>query len=258
MQLSDDKKTLLRIDITDIDANGHFRVPDGVVTIGDGNFQHSSVSDSLRSVDLNKAEILRSYVLSYCYLLESVTGSPKIIQNYAFYNDRALSEFNFSNVTELGSSAFNNTGLRKIDISNISHIPNAAFSHCSKLKEVIGAPKVIESDAFWKCRNITNFDFSKIERLAVDSFVGCGISRNIFENGKIMQIRYEKDKAEKNIMFAITPAGEMSYVIGGVIDENKNAYTDVQGNPFIIEAGSNERIMLSEDKERFLELWNAS
>ena len=136
--------------------------------------------------------------------LESVkfgTGL-KTIGNYAFYDDRKISQLEFTgdNLTSIGSYAFyDNLALEELNLSgdNVS-IGDNAFNNCNKLKTVNlkSGIKSIGSYAFRDCTVLVDIKLcSEVETIGAYAFYNCGnlqsiaipdnvtkIDNNTFEN----------------------------------------------------------------------------
>lgn len=136
--------------------------------------------------------------------LESVkfgTGL-KTIGNYAFYDDRKISQLEFTGdkLTSIGSYAFyDNLALEELNLSgdNVS-IGDSAFNNCNKLKTVNlkSGIKSIGSYAFRDCTVLVDIKLcSEVETIGAYAFYNCGnlqsiaipdnvtkIDNNTFEN----------------------------------------------------------------------------
>lgn len=88
-------------------------------------------------------------------------------------------------VTKLGRGAFSRCyGLTDVTLpESITVIPRLAFINCDKLK-TISAPNVavVCDNAFYNCKMLTAFDFSRVKELGIASFAGTSIRKVVFSN----------------------------------------------------------------------------
>lgn len=88
-------------------------------------------------------------------------------------------------VTKLGRGAFNRCyGLTDVTLpESITVIPRLAFINCDKLK-TISAPNVavVCDNAFYNCKMLTAFDFSRVKELGSASFAGTSIRKVVLSN----------------------------------------------------------------------------
>ena len=116
LSLSDDKKTVLSVDGTDIQ---HIRIPDGVTSIGEYAFLECM---SLQSIDMpNGVTAIGNSAFEGCSALKSIgiPGSVTAIGEYAFEGCSALKSIGIpGSVTAIGESAFEGcSALKSIDVS---------------------------------------------------------------------------------------------------------------------------------------------
>lgn len=91
-----------------------------------------------------------------CVSLTHISGRFTEVGEQAFMSCLSLSEFDFTDVTSVGNSAFFNTAIETAYLKNVREIGRAAFSQCKKLKRVyIGK----------ECRKIESFAFLDNEEL---------------------------------------------------------------------------------------------
>ena len=84
-----------------------------------------------------------TYIPSSCFngcsSLQKITvkGTINAVYEYAFSGCSALTSFDFSKLTKMGSYAFSGTALTSVTVSAaITEIPYGAFSGCEKLTTV--------------------------------------------------------------------------------------------------------------------------
>ena len=105
-------------------------------------------------------------------LTVTVTDKVKTITRYAF-EDNNLSEFDFSNIEEVGQSAFKGTKLRKVEFSlKLKKVDYHAFDNCSMLEEIINLAAV-SSNTIDNCPNL------KILKLRKTSYISLGKSYDL-------------------------------------------------------------------------------
>lgn len=119
-----------------------------------GAFQSCrSITDLV--LDIKGRRIPRDFAVE-CVSLTHINGRFTEVGEQAFMSCLSLSEFDFTDVTSVGKSAFFNTAIETAYLKNVREIGRAAFSHCKKLKRVyIGE----------ECRKIESFAFLDNEEL---------------------------------------------------------------------------------------------
>ena len=252
MLISDDKTTLYEIDKSDINSRGHFRVPDGVVTIGTGSgaiLEHKS-KKRLKSIDINAVKTIKENAFLECSDLMQVIGSPRIIERNAFGQCVSLLKFDFSNVDELGAWAFTNSGIVEINRISLKEIAYGAFCNCVNLKRINCAPEKIWTNAFNGCKNLKTFDFSKLIVLGNNVFSYSGLDGCVTTTDKLIHINYR----DYDAYFARGNVFTDAYLISGIVDSEKGLYTDLQGNPFILQS-TGVRLDYKDNPTKFLQLW---
>ncbi len=91
-----------------------------------------------------------------CVNLTRLSGHFTTVGEKAFMSCLSLAEFDFSDVTSVGNSAFFRVPIETAYLKNVREIGKAAFSQCKELKRVY-----IGKD----CRKIESFAFSDCEKL---------------------------------------------------------------------------------------------
>lgn len=109
------------------------------------------------ALDVKDGRIPRDFA-GECVNLSRISGHFTEVGEQAFLGCRALSEFDFTDVTSVGKSAFFNTAIGTAYLKNVREINKAAFSQCKKLKRVyIGKGcRKIESMAFLDCEELNS------------------------------------------------------------------------------------------------------
>ena len=250
LRLSSDKRILIQIDSSDIDKNGYFKVPDGVELIE--SYVVSHCTTSLRKIDINQATKISEYAFYFANNLETFIGAPTAVETSAFRNCKELTSFDFSQIKELETCCFANSGLVEADISGLDTIPGATFINCEALTTVVGAPKYIYGKSFANCKSLTSLDFSQLKGIGPDAFSGSKLDCCVHSLGKKVVISYRDYYG----VFARYSSKNMAYKISGIIDEEKNAYVDEQGIPFILTEEENEKVSFNNDKEKFIKIWH--
>ena len=162
MKLNRDKDVLLEILPEDIDADGRFEVPHGVLATG-SNILAGDAKKQLKTIHLNDVQRIEANSFSYCETLEEVFGQPQIIGPAAFFDCNRLRRFEFGKVQTIGGGAFYNTAFKEVDIHNILVISNGTFERCTSLERIICSPRSVGSMAFYYCAQLKEFDFSNLQ-----------------------------------------------------------------------------------------------
>ena len=136
-----------------------------VVEIGPEAFRSTSITDIKIGENIKKIGEKAFYM---CEKLQSVTWHCQcdVIPVDCFSGCSNLTQFDFSNIKRIEKRAFSESGLQKVCLpQNIECIIEGAFSRCKTLSSVKWNCKcdVIPTFCFYKCRNLTQFDFSKIK-----------------------------------------------------------------------------------------------
>ena len=175
-----------------------------VTEIGAGAFSGCS---SLQSIDLSNCITFGSGWTMYggifngCTSLKSVI-LPKTLTEIPeglFSGCSALTSFDFSNITSIGSSAFEGTGLtsvvipasvkdiadntfkncnnlKSVDLGNINSIGSSAFEGTGLTSVVIPASvKDIADNTFKNCNNLKSVNLGNINSIGNSAFEGCNI-----------------------------------------------------------------------------------
>lgn len=95
---------------------------------------------SLHQIQLPNITDLTGYIyLRYCYVLKKVITPTKItvLGEFAFYYDRSLETFDFSEVTTIASNAlFGNDCIKKLDMPKLTTISHDAIKALYALREI--------------------------------------------------------------------------------------------------------------------------
>lgn len=145
------------------------------VEIGTSQFQGCP---TLERFDAPNAEILGDYCLYNCGSLKYV-NIPKLtyLPGQSFLNDINLEEVSFPLITQVKTLTFLNCQkLEKFDFdfSNITLIGESAFKNCFKLKVYKLNANTIEENAFNQCTSITDVTFLRTPTsIAATAFSAC-------------------------------------------------------------------------------------
>lgn len=115
----------------------------------------------------------------------SLPDSIQIIDQCAFCDSGIENIVIPDRVTKLGRGAFSRC-YELTDVTlpeSVTVIPRLAFINCDKLK-TISAPNVavVCDNAFYNCKMLTAFDFSRVKELGSASFAGTSIRKVVFSN----------------------------------------------------------------------------
>lgn len=115
----------------------------------------------------------------------SLPDSIQIIEQCAFCDSGIENIVIPDRVTKLGRGAFSRC-YELTDVTlpeSVTVIPRLAFINCDKLK-TISAPNVavVCDNAFYNCKMLTAFDFSRVKELGSASFAGTSIRKVVFSN----------------------------------------------------------------------------
>ena len=128
-----------------------------------------------------------------------LASTVKKIGDAAFYNDKAITEFDFTNIEELGESSFSGcSGLSDLTIpAGLKEIPAYCFYECTGLSS-LKIPETIEKvqeSAFSDCTGIKELtmpvDLDYVKTYSSDSYIDCASFKKC-EN--IEKITYSKGK----------------------------------------------------------------
>lgn len=140
-------------------------------------------NESLTSVTLKNDMTALNAALSNCVNLATLTGyiggSPTktsaltTLVNNEFQNDAALTSFDFSFVTTLGTNAFAGTGLTKVEFAKdkIAAIPDGCFMECASLATVT-----------WDKADVT------LATIGKKAFAGTAITSITFPKGAVFDL----------------------------------------------------------------------
>ena len=150
-----------------------------VVEIGPEAFRSTSITDIKIGENIKKIGEKAFYM---CEKLQSVTWHCQcdVIPVDCFSGCSNLTQFDFSNIKRIEKRAFSESGLQKVCLpQNIECIIEGAFSRCKTLSSVKWNCKcdVIPTFCFYKCRNLTQFDFSKIKIVEKCAFSESGLQK---------------------------------------------------------------------------------
>ena len=125
-------------------------------------------------------KIIEEGAFRECSGLRSVTWNCTcdVIPANCFSECSNLTNFDFSNIKKIGRYAFWESGLQEICLpKSIEILEEGTFSGCSELQSVTWncTCDVIPNFCFAACSNLTNFDFSSIEKIGKYAFEESGL-----------------------------------------------------------------------------------
>ena len=136
-------------------------------------------------------------------------------------------------VTKLGRGVFNRCyELTDVTLSeSITVIPRLAFINCDKLK-TISAPNVavVCDNAFYNCKMLTAFDFSRVKELGIASFAGTSIRKAVLSN-KLTKLQPSIFCSCKNLQSVDMSACDNVKTISTRCFEDCNKLTDIKLPP---------------------------
>lgn len=136
-------------------------------------------------------------------------------------------------VTKLGRGAFSRCyGLTDVTLpESITVIPRLAFINCDKLK-TISAPNVavVCDNAFYNCKMLTAFDFSRVKELGIASFAGTGIRKAVLSS-KLTKLQPSIFCSCKNLQSVDMSACDNVKTISTRCFEDCNKLTDIKLPP---------------------------
>ena len=142
----------------------------------------------LESVTFGKTASIPSTAFSGCEKLSSVTflSDDVRIGTKAFENCTNLKTISFSNVTDVGESAFAGTGITSIVFPNKEiRIGYKSFAQCKDLVSVVfDGPISIAQGGFYECPKLESVVFRKEARLVHRSFGGCTGLKSVIFGGR--------------------------------------------------------------------------
>lgn len=130
----------------------------------------------LTSIDLQNINTLENYAFSSCTSLTSLGDTSNItyIRNNVFQNCSSLTSFNFSNVTEIGTSAFQNTKIASVTLDNDVTLGNDAFAGCNSLLSVaMPEQTAIGAGAFGSNANLNTVSMPSVQTIHGWAFNNC-------------------------------------------------------------------------------------
>ncbi len=137
----------------------------------------------------------------------SLPDSIRTIEQCAFCDSGIKNIHLPEDLRQIGNGAFGSSGIKSIVVpdrviklgrgafsrcyeltdvtlpESVTVIPRLAFINCDKLK-TISAPNVavVCDNAFYNCKMLTAFDFSRVKELGIASFAGTSIRKVVFSN----------------------------------------------------------------------------
>ena len=117
----------------------------------------------------NEDGLLSDTLINY----ENATATD--IKNNCFANSATLATATFTNVSNVGSSAFSNcSALTQISLPNATTIENNCFYNDSKLLTVnLSNVETLGERAFYKCKTITSINLPQVMALRFWAFYEC-------------------------------------------------------------------------------------
>ena len=138
-------------------------------------------------------KIIEEGTFKECSGLRSVAWNCTcdVIPANCFFECSNLTHFDFSAIKKIGKYAFIRSGLQEVCLQkNIEILENGTFRECSGLRSVTWncTCDVIPNFCFAACSNLTNFDFSGIEKIGKYAFEESGLQEVFLpENIKIIE-----------------------------------------------------------------------
>ena len=217
-------------------------IPKNVTEIGSGAFSGCS---SLATVDIQAplTELTGSDggptgIFNGCSALSNLTlpKSITVIGDRTFSGCTSLAEFDFSNITKIGTEAFKKTGLTSfIGADNLTELGENVFQECSNLKTVIIPDAVtnIPTATFGLCGNLeTVIVHEGVKSFGISAFNGAFSSSGgtLIMKGEnaptIGQYAFNMQNTVPDGLTVYYPAASKeAYQTAGLIDEeNTNGY----------------------------------
>lgn len=133
---------------------------------------------SLTSIDLSKVTSIGSNAFSQCTNLSDIninwTNVTEIGSSAFAYTKLNANLIDLPNITILGSSIFRNTNIKSANLPNVTIISDSVFAYCSNLTS-INVPNAtsIGSNVFQNCTSLTSIDLPKVTSIGSSTFNGC-------------------------------------------------------------------------------------
>ncbi len=151
-------------------------IPESVATVGTGLFEGCT---ALESVDLSKTSVtnIANNTFDGCTKLTNVSlpKSVNSIGNSAF-RETAISSFDFSNITKLGTYAFADClNLTDVNLSGVKTIHDYAFSYSGIKSADLSNVTTLGHYAFDGCENLTSVNLFGVGKVGTSAFRNTGI-----------------------------------------------------------------------------------
>ena len=159
--------------------------------MGSSAFSNTKLTGEL---DLSKLTQIGSSAFSNITTITSVKWNSKIteIPDYLFQNT-GLTNFNFSGITKVGSSAFSGSKLANtIDLSTVKTINNQAFSNTAIATLKLKNDAEIANDAFSNIATLTSVENFNFQNLKIE---------DLFSSEQISKINFNVDANSLNTLF---------------------------------------------------------
>ena len=162
----------------------------GIEKIGKYAFEKSGLQKVFLPENI---KIIEKGTFRECSGLRSVTWNCTcdVIPANCFFECSNLTHFDFSAIKKIGKYAFIRSGLQEVCLQkNIEILEDGTFRECSGLRSVTWncTCDVIPNFCFAACSNLTNFDFSGIEKIGKYAFEESGLQEVFLpENIKIIE-----------------------------------------------------------------------
>lgn len=167
-----------------------------VIEVSENAFSSSGIT----TVSGEKVVDVGEGAFSYCKNLTTI-NLPLVnyVNHKQFLECTALSEFNFTDIAEVGDKAFMGTAIESVENDCMEYIGANAFASCESLKTVnlpfasevggyafsdcvalescnLGRITVVDNFTFFNTTSLKSFDFSKIEQVLSHSFANSGLT----------------------------------------------------------------------------------
>lgn len=146
---------------------------ENVKKLGDGCFADLP---SLETVVLRGVEEYGTGIFENDTALTDVTlpDGLTVVPEAMFKGCTALTEFDFSKITEVQNSAFYKTGIAAAVMPNLTALGSSAFNSCTNLTEVdLGKVTELGTNIFQSCTSLTAIDLTDITSIGANVFSGC-------------------------------------------------------------------------------------
>lgn len=178
--------------LTDISANTD--------TIFKGNTQYSGCS----SITEANVSTLTSGMFQNCTSLPtvSVTSDVTTVPASCFLNCTSFNKFDFSNITQIGASAFENTAFTKLNIGNLTDIGQKAFAGSQVLETVEVSSENIAANVFNSCSALKKVTVTA-DSIGAGTFQKCqSLETAVLNVKKIGSNAFADDSILTNVTFA--------------------------------------------------------